>query len=184
MAAIPPVTVQKNGVRSATARVRPQAGRGGDAASVILPSGRWPRSAGRSRIPSSATGSTRAATTSPSISHARRHPVCAISDSSSTGASEISETPTALTSPIAVPRLRSNHRATAVVAARPSAPCPAMRMATNPAVSPTIELTADSAHRASAKTAPITAMTRRTPNRSSARPTKGIATAPVRVPTR
>jgi hypothetical protein len=77
-----------------------------------------------------------------------------------------------------------NHSATAVVAVNPSAPCPAIRITTNPAVSPTMEPTADRAHRAAANTSPMTTMTRRTPYRSSRRPTIGMARAPVSVPAR
>jgi hypothetical protein len=51
-------------------------------------------------------------------------------------------------------------------------------------VSPTIELTAASEHRAAENTTPIPAITRRTPKRSSILPMNGIASAPVSVPMR
>lgn len=71
--------------------------------------------------------------------------------------------PMALTMPIAVPRRRVNHSAVAVVAVRLSAPCPAIRMPTKPAVSPMSSVTSAMEIRTAPKTAPMVAMVRRTP---------------------
>ena len=123
-------------------------------------------------------------TATPSTSQAVRQPWSAMKPSMIRGVIEMPIAPTALTIPVAVPRRRTNHNAAAVVAVRLSAPWPAMRMPTKPAVSPTMPLTVDKAIRAPPNTAPMTAIVRRMPKRSSARPTQGIASAPVSVPIR
>jgi hypothetical protein len=123
-------------------------------------------------------------TASPSTSQAVRQPCSPMTPSISRGVDEIPTAPTADTMPVARPRRRSNHSATAVVAVSPSAPWPAMRIPTNPAVSPTTEVTKDSPIRSAPNASPMTAIVRRTPYRSSARPIHGSAIAPARVPTR
>ncbi len=102
-------------------------------------------------------------TASPSTAHAVRQPCCAMTPSMRRGVAEIPIDPSADTRPTAMPRRRSNHRATAVVAVSPSAPWPAMRTPTKPAVRPTIELTNDSPMSTAPKAKPMTAMVRRTP---------------------
>ncbi len=92
--------------------------------------------------------------------------------------------PTAVTMPIASPRLRVNHNATDVVAVRFRAPCPIMRMPIKPAVRPTMPDTKDIAIKKAPKSAPTMIMTRRTPYRSIACPIHGNASAPTRVPIR
>jgi hypothetical protein len=176
-------TSQNQPVRAACARVMPTITCLASPPSGT-PSGRCPSCSGRSLITSSASGITVSQTRTPSPAHTARQPYAETSRSRSTGARLMPAAPTADTTPTATPRRRVNHSAVAVVAVRPSAPCPAIRIPTKPAVTPTIPVTADNPMRKAPNTAPTTAMVRRTPNLSSARPTIGMAAAPVSVPIR
>lgn len=127
VAPAPAVITQNSGVRSAhpTPAREPSPGAPGRC-----------RTGGLPRSPKTAIGSSTTQIATPCAVQAARQPNSAIRCSVSTGVSEIPMPPTAVLIPEAVPRRRSNQSATAVVATRVSAPCPASRTATYPNVRP------------------------------------------------
>jgi len=139
-------------------------------------------SAGELRNPQRAMGTMPSQTVTPAAAQAMRQSNHAIATPGTIGANDIRPSPTALLNPIATPRYRSNHNATAVVEASVTDPWPSRRMPTNPAVNATRPRTPAIAARTTPKKAPMIAMTLRTPARSIQRPTDGSAAAPASVP--
>ena len=85
---------------------------------------------------------------------------------------------------MAIPRRRSNQRATVTDETIDSEPCPNMRIPAKPTISHGRLLTPLITTRAAAKATPMSVCDSLTPRRSMNRPTNGMAAAPVKVPTR